>query len=321
MNRLFFLEFGTIGYAFGYLMMILLRDRLILTVLLILTSFVGSASYPAVMALLSEISSIKNRGRSMGIFWSAASLGWAISVAFTGFIISELGGGYFFGLCSLFYFTSLALVHLGLRVKGKRASEAKKGDVGFPPRLFFGLGMPFLVFLFGSVIFFMSDFTKNVYVPMFYAFELGLGMITATLLLSLTSWLEIPLNVVFGHLSDRLGRKAILLAAYALCGVYMLINSMISSFEEALFTMSLYGFVWGAFSGASSAFASELVDEDKRGLAMGLFNSSWNIASILAPVSIDMLSQSYGYRSMFSSMGFLMLLACFIIVFGVRKKA
>jgi DHA1 family multidrug resistance protein-like MFS transporter len=321
MNRLFFLHLGTIGYAFGYFLMIFLRNRFVLTILLIATSFVGSASYPAAMALLSEISSVKNRGRLMGIFWSAASLGWAISVAFTGLIINELGGDYFFGLCSILYFASLILVYLGLRVKNTRASDVKEKNRVFPLSSIFSLEPPFLAFLLGSVVFFMADFTKNVYVPMFYAFELGLGMVTATLLLSLTSWLEIPINILFGHFSDKLGRKTIVLVAYMLCGAYMLVNSMVSSFEGALVAMSLYGFVWGAFSGASSAFAAELVDEGKRGIAMGLFNSSWNIASMLAPMSIGMLSQICGYRLMFSVMGVSMFLTCFLIIFGVRKKA
>ncbi len=321
MNRLFFLKLGTAGYALGYLSMVLLKNRLVLAVLLVTTSFVGSASYPAAMALLSEVSSTKNRGRSMGVFWSAASLGWAVSVAFTGFIINELGGGYFFGLCSLLYFASLALVHLFLKVGDSRASGVKKKGGGFSPASILSLGTPFLAFISGGVIFFMADFAKNVYVPMFYAFELGLGMITATLLLSLTSWLEIPINVFFGHLSDRLGRKTIVLVAYVLCGAYMFINSMTTGFEGALLAMALYGFVWGAFSGASSALASELVGEDKRGFALGLFNSSWNIASMLAPMSIGMLSQAYGYRFMFSTMGVLMFLACLIIVAGIRRRA
>lgn len=113
MNKHFFLELGTAGYTLGYLMMVLLKDRFSLMVILVVTSFIGSAAYPAAMALLVEISSAENRGRSMGVFWSAASLGWAISVAFTGFVINELGGGYFFGLCSLLYFASLISVHFG----------------------------------------------------------------------------------------------------------------------------------------------------------------------------------------------------------------
>jgi MFS family permease len=320
MNRLFFLKLGAMGYALGYLLMVLLKDRFALTVLLVATSFVGSASYPAAMTFLSETSSVKNRGRSMGFFSSAASLGWAISVAFTGLVISELGGGYFFGLCSLLYFASLTIVHLGLRVKG-HASNTRKRIGGGSASPISRLGTPFLAFLSGSMLFFMADFTKNVYVPMFYAFELGLGMVTATLLLSLTSWLEIPLNVFFGHLSDRLGRKTIVLVAYVLCATYMFANSTVSGFEGALLAMVLYSFVWGAFSGASSAFASELVDQDKKGFAMGLFNSSWNIASMLTPMSIGLLSQAYGYRLTFSTMGVLMLIACLIIVVGIRRKA
>jgi MFS-type transporter involved in bile tolerance (Atg22 family) len=82
----------------------------------------------------------------------------------------------------------------------------------------------------------------------------------------------------------------------------------------------LYSFVWGSFSEASSAFASELVDQDKRGVAMGLFNSSWNTTSMLTPMSIGLLSQAYKYRLTLSAIGVLMLLACLIVI-GIRRKA
>ncbi|MEM3415210.1 MAG: MFS transporter, partial [Thermoproteota archaeon] len=178
-----------------------------------------------------------------------------------------------------------------------------------------------LVFLLGSVIFFMADFVKNVYIPMFYAFELELGMTTATLLLSLTSWIELPTTILFGSLSDKIGRKRVVLIGYILCGIYMFINSLAQGFGEAVLAMCLYGVIWGAFSGASSALASELVDESKRGFAMGLFNSSSNVASLLAPLSMGTLAQVLGYRPMFSLMGTFILTACLLLMLGVKEKA
>jgi DHA1 family multidrug resistance protein-like MFS transporter len=320
-TKLTFVELGTLSYILGYVLLMVLRDRLATALVLIASNFVGSASYPAAMSLLADLSSDQNRGRSMGVFWSAASFGWAASVAFTGFIVERLGGVYFFGACSLLLLSSLLSVYIGFR--GERQHTATKRlepntKTSFL-RSFLGLEAPFLVFLSCSVIFFMADYVKNVYVPMFYAFELGMGMVIATLLLSLTSWIEIPVNILFGSLSDRFGRKRMVLLGYALCGTFMIVNSLAAGFEGALIAMCLYGFVWGAFSGASSALASELVDEGRRGFAMGLFNSSWTIASMFAPASMGMLVQVFGYRLMFEVMGTLMLLSCILLVLGVRR--
>lgn len=323
MTKLFFVELGTVGYAFGYLALALCGERFALLTTLVALNFVGSASYPAAMALLANLSSVQNRGRSMGVFWSAASLGWAISVAFTGFIVESLGGSYLFGLCSLLYAASSLAMYLGLRGAQQPRGDNKSDNERREPFLksILGLGGPFMVFLFGTVIFFMADFAKNVYVPIFYAFELGLGMVTATLLLSLTSWIEIPVNIIFGSLSDRAGRKRVVIIGYALCGIYMLINAFAWGFEAAVLAMCLYGAVWGAFSGASSALASELVDESNRGFAMGLYNSSWNIASMIAPLSIGTLAQASGYRFMLEVMGALMFAACLLLAIGVRERS
>ncbi|MBO3768698.1 MAG: MFS transporter [Candidatus Brockarchaeota archaeon] len=323
MTKLSFVELGTIGYTIGYLILTFLRDKFTIAIVLIISNFIGSASYPAAMALLADLSSVQSRGKSMGTFWSAASLGWATSVAFTGFIVEKLGGKYLFVLCFLMYAVSFLLVYFGFQ-ESHQSTEVRRSTVKERKpilRSILSLEGSFLAFLLGSVIFFMADFVKNVYIPMFYAFELELGMTTATLLLSLTSWIELPTTILFGSLSDKIGRKRVVLIGYILCGIYMFINSLAQGFGEAVLAMCLYGVIWGAFSGASSALASELVDESKRGFAMGLFNSSSNVASLLAPLSMGTLAQVLGYRPMFSLMGTFILTACLLLMLGVKEKA
>ncbi|MGC9013606.1 MAG: MFS transporter, partial [Thermoproteota archaeon] len=78
---------------------------------------------------------------------------------------------------------------------------------------------------------------------------------------------------------------------------------------------------WGAFSGASSALASELTSENRRGFAMGLFNSSSSVANLIAPLSVGVLIQLFGYRLAFVTLSTLLLVACLLVTFRVKKKA
>lgn len=316
----FFVELGTLGYTLGYLTLVFLNNKLLIAIALIVLNFFGSAAYPAAMALLADLSSNQNRGRSMGIFWSMASLGWAISVAFTGLIIEKFGGRYFFGLCSSLYAISFLLVFFGFRNFSKKVKDpSTSGGESFLKSIL-SLESSFIMFLIGTIIFFMADFTKNVYIPMFYSFELNLGVVTSTLLLSFTSWIELPATVLFGSLSDKIGRKKAVLIGYMLCIIYMIINSLAYDLRMAILAMGLYGLVWGAFSSASSALVSELTSDDKRGFAMGLFNSSWNFASLIAPLLIGMLIQLLGYRLTFIAISVLLFIACILVIFGVRSK-
>ena len=322
MTKSFFVGLGTISYIFGYLTLALLKNKLLSVFILVILNFFGSAAYPAAMALLADFSSVQNRGRSMGFFWSSASLGWAISVAFTGLILERFGGSYLFGICSLMYSVSFLLIYFGFRgydkkVKIEDPSTKVRGSIF---KSILSLEGSFLVFLVGTLIFFMADFTKNVYIPMFYTFESGLGITTSTLLLSFTSWIELPSTVFFGYLSDKIGRKKVILIGYMLCIIFMVINSLAYNFWSATFAMGLYGLIWGAFSGASSALASELTSENERGFAMGLFNSSGSIANLIAPLSIGVLIQLFGYRLAFVTLSMLLLVACLLLIFRVKEK-
>ncbi len=125
MNRLFF-KLGTTGYALGYIVMILLKNRLALAILLVARALWVQRPTRLQWCSCQKSPQPRTVAGRWAFFGSAASLGWAISVEFTGFIINELGGGYFFSLCSLLYSASLALVHLFSRVEDRHASDAKE---------------------------------------------------------------------------------------------------------------------------------------------------------------------------------------------------
>jgi len=52
---------------------------------------------------------------------------------------------------------------------------------------------------------------------------------------------------------------------------------------------------------------------------MGLFNSSYSFAAILAPVSIGAIIQTFGYKPSFYFMGVMMLFFVLAVKVGVRQ--
>jgi MFS family permease len=320
LTKLAFVKIGCAGNFIGYFILAGVKDPIAFALSYTVTSFVGSASFPAAMAILADHSTQRTRGRSMGIFWSAASIGWALSVAFTGWIIENLGGSFLFIFCALLNLASL-LVVLSLGSQSLRSGknmESKNRGSSFP-LLISRLGRSFFIFFLATIVFFILDFAKNVYIPLYYSYEVKLGATLATLLLSFTSWIEVPATVMFGILSDKVGRVKVVLVSYLLCSLFMLTNLIVDGLGLAALAMGIYGLVWGAFSGASSALASELVAEDFRGFAMGLFNSSYSFAAILAPVSIGAIIQTFGYKPSFYFMGVMMLFFVLAVKVGVRQ--
>ena len=126
-------------------------------------------------------------------------------------------------------------------------------------------GSAFTIFLLASVCFFIGDSVKISYVLMFFEKELKLNRTLATLILSLGTWAEIPLLPLLGALSDRVGRKPLLLSGLFTFFIFNLLMSVSQNYMHAMLTMLLFGVIWGAFTSASSAFIGDVTEEQNRG--------------------------------------------------------
>lgn len=132
---------------------------------------------------------------------------------------------------------------------------------------------------------FMAAFGFGVILPLipFYSLSLGakpfeLGLLTAVFaLLSLVS------SPLFGKLSDRIGRKPVMLIGIAgFFAAYMLF-----AFSDSLFmaflARALEGVAAGALFPACISLLSDLTTDRQRGNAMGLFGMMFSLGFILGP--------------------------------------
>ncbi len=143
-----------------------------------------------------------------------------------------------------------------------------------------------------------------------YILELGateaiIGLIFATG--SATAAFTGPL---FGRLSDRFGRKRVLMLSMGIFVIVFLLYSLAESFLDITIIQGLEGIAWGAEGATALALIADIVPSVERGQAMGMYSTVWNLGWIVGPALGGVLAQLVGFRTMF-------MICSLLILFGL----
>ncbi len=286
---------------------------------MILGEILGSSqAFPIFMTLVSELTKVERRGRSMGLFWMGGSVGWALSVSVAGFISEQYGIRKGFYLSSVLYILSLIVAKYFLSAHARSTPTEKQVSFGEALRDFRRFGSPFLIFWLATICFYIGDIVKVSYVLIFFEREIGLQRALATLVLSLGTWAEIPSLPILGALSDKIGRKPLLLLGLSTFSVFYVFMSFSQNYIHAGLTMLLFGIIWGSFSSASSALVGDMIEERRRAKAMSLYNSAFSLASIIAPTVMSVAILETDYRSAFIIIAAILIGGFLLVLLGVR---
>ncbi len=97
-----------------------------------------------------------------------------------------------------------------------------------------------------------------------------------------------------GVLSDRVGRRKLLITGWTLYLLVYLGFALATSDWQVWVLMAAYGLYYGLSEGVTKAFVADLVPQDKRGTAYGVFNAAIGFASLPANLIAGALWQGVG---------------------------
>lgn len=147
-----------------------------------------------------------------------------------------------------------------------------------------------------------------------YMAELGTTKSQIGLLYTLSASAGAVTSPLLGRFADRIGRRPLLLGSMAAFAVVFGGFALARGPQDLVFIMVIEGMGWGALGTSANAMIADLVPPERRGIALGLYNTAWNLGWIIGPVTGGFLSDLLGFRKTF-------LLAALFILLGLLLGA
>ena len=279
---------------------------------------------PASVALAVDLFSVK-RGKGIGLYRSTQNFGGVIGPTIGGLLAGILY------LTAPFYFTGILAFSAALLVlfgvseptfKKKNETDRKSysqrimdiwGDVRsllIGNRTFLFLCM---VGLIGEACFASLALVPN------YAKELGASELEIGFLLTAYSLAFVILQTFIGMLSDRIGRKPVLLLGALGGAIAFYTFALTDSVYHLILIMIVLGITLGSVYTISTTAASDLIPSAERGTLLGTFDAIIDFGFIIGPLYSGLATDKFGMRSPYILNAFILAIATLIVLVAIEE--
>ena len=157
------------------------------------------------------------------------------------------------------------------------------------------------------------------------ATDLGIGAVSIPVLWFFLHLSKTIFSIPGGILSDKIGRRKVMILAWAVYGLVYLGFAFASKPAHVWLLFFVYGLFFGLAEGTERAWVADLVEESKRGTAYGAYHFFLGMATLPASLIMGLLWQTLGVTWAFcfgSGMALMAaLLAIVLLKPEMRKRA
>jgi len=268
-------------------------------------------------ALIAESSAESKRGASFGLHRAMDSLGAIVGPLLAFIFLPLLNENYrhLFLLASIPAFFSVFVLFLWV----KEAKSRRKEGTVLPGRRSFSFGSKFKLFILVVALFTLGN-SSDAFLFL-RAKSLGVSLVFIPLLWGLFNLVYTLSSTPAGILSDRIGRRKIILLGFTIYGLSYLGFAFATKSLHIWALFALYGVYYGLADGALRAFVADLVkEEDKRGTAYGFYHGAVGLCALPASLILGYLWQTFSAAYAFSFGAILAILAGIIFYFGFFNR-
>lgn len=251
-------------------------------------------------AIVADISTNENRGRNFGLLRAMDNLGAVCGIIICVLFFKLLGYRTLFLLAALPSIIGALLIFIFIKEK-PAAAKIYKGLA------FSKLDRNFKLFLFVSAIFSLGTFSYSFL--LICAKEFGFKTITLPLLYLVFTAFAALFSLPFGKLSDKIGRKRVLLLSYILWGFALLsfiftpllrvVGGFTRGYLAVILSFVLYGLHKAAYEPVQRTFVAELAPSGFKASAIGGFQMVIGLCSLPASFFAGLLWDKVGVSAPF----------------------
>ena len=230
-------------------------------------------------ALVADSVSAEERGKGFGLHRAMDTTGAVLGLAIAALIVYLVQSG---GLeLSLKTYQLLVLVGavpavlavlvllVFVQEKEKRPSPASQSGLAFN-KLGAGFDTRFKLFLVVMAVFTLGN--SSDFFVILRAQNLGSPVILVVLMLVVFNVVYALSSLPAGMLSDKLGRRRVITLGWIIYAMVYLGFAVASTLWQIWLLFAFYGLYYGMVEGVARAFVADLVPEEKRGTAYGLYH-------------------------------------------------
>jgi MFS family permease len=186
-----------------------------------------------------------------------------------------------------------AIVSIFVIVFGIKEAKKNKDDL-FKKFHFRDFSKKYYLFLFIIFIFTLGNSTDALL--MVKANEVGVKTAFIPLVYLVSSVVSVFLAIPFGTLSDKIGKEKILIIGFLIYAVVYFGFGITKNVTTIVMLFALYGMYSAMTDGIQKAFVSDMIDKNKQGTGLGIYNALLGItllpASLIAGLLYDKVNSS-----------------------------
>lgn len=146
------------------------------------------------------------------------------------------------------------------------------------------------------------------------ATQAGISPAVLPLLWMVLHFSKVVFSLLGGGLSDRFGRKQLIITGWLIYAAVYAGFSFVNAPWQCWILFVVYGAYFGLTEGVEKAFVADMVPENKRGTAYGLYNLAFGITVFPASLLFGLLWNEFGVATAFLTSAAVSIIAIFMLM-------
>ncbi len=265
--------------------------------------------------LIVDLSLLGEIGRDYASSRMWGSIGFLVSILLSGILPILTYGRIMFITIGIIFLVSVFLV-IPIKEPERKIGILVSGIKGFKNLI---SNKQLLNFLFFYFLYYTTLTSASTYVNLLVK-SLGGSNRMVSFSYAMSSGIEIPFMFIMGSLSDRIGRRPLLVLASLALPLRMFLYSIASSPLHIVAIQSMHSITFAVMVVVPIAYINDIVHPEERGTAQGMFNMITGFASAFAPFFAGYIADVVGISRMYLSLMLLAVVSSILLIFYIEES-